>query len=87
MMAREFGAPVTALWAREPLPRHSDLPGEYEEEAEAAEEYFNARREEKKVVAAQHGLDGRCETRRGHPAKAIIEFADEGGFDLIVVGQ
>jgi nucleotide-binding universal stress UspA family protein len=87
VMAKEFGAQITVVWVREPLPRHSDLPGEYEEEAEAADEYFKARSEEVKAVATQHGLDVRCETRRGHPAKAIIEFADEGGFDLIVVGH
>jgi len=28
-----------------------------------------------------------CETRRGHPAKMIVKFADEGGCDLIVIGH
>ena len=55
----------------EPLPRYTDLPGE-PEEAE---------------VAAQHGLAIGCETRSGHPAKTIVQFADEGGYDLIVVGH
>ena len=85
-MAKEFGAGITALWVREPLPRHSDLPGEYEEEAEAADEYFQARQKEVAEDAARHGVQIACETRRGHPAKAIIEFAVAGGFDLIVVG-
>jgi nucleotide-binding universal stress UspA family protein len=34
LMAKESDAELTALWVRELLPRHSDLPGEYEEEAE-----------------------------------------------------
>ena len=42
-MSRQVGAELTAVWVREPLPRHSDLPGEYEEEAEAADEYFKER--------------------------------------------
>lgn len=86
-LAREFKAELTALWVREPLPRHSDLPGEYEEEAEAADEYFKARQKEVEDVATQHSIAIRCETRRGHAAKTILKFADEGGHDLIVVGH
>ncbi|MGO8698146.1 MAG: universal stress protein [Limisphaerales bacterium] len=29
----------------------------------------------------------RCETHRGHPAKMILRFADEGRYDLIVIGH
>jgi nucleotide-binding universal stress UspA family protein len=86
-MAKEFGAQITVLWVREPLPRHSDLPGEYEEEAEAADEYFQARQKEVAEASAQSGVKIACETRRGHPAKMIIEFAAAGGYDLIVVGH
>jgi nucleotide-binding universal stress UspA family protein len=86
-LAKEFGANVTALWVREPLPRHSDLPGEIEEESEAADEYFAARKAEVAEVAAQAGLSIPCESARGHAAKAIIKAAAEGGHDLIVVGH
>ena len=87
MMAKEHGAELTALWVREPLPRHSDLPGEFEEEKEAADEYFKDRQEEIRKVAAEHGITIACETRRGHPAKAILKFADETKCDLIVIGH
>ncbi len=86
-LAKEFGGKVTALWVREPLPRHSDLPGEIEEESEAADEYFAARKGEVAEVAAQAGLPIPCESARGHAAKAIIKAATEGGYDLIVVGH
>jgi nucleotide-binding universal stress UspA family protein len=86
-MAKQTGAQITALWVREPLPRHSDLPGEFEEEAEAADEYFRERQKEVAEAAAQLGIHVPCETRRGHPAKTIVKFADEGGYDLIVVGH
>ena len=86
-MVKESGADLTALWVREPLPRHSDLPGEFEEESEAADAYFKARVEEVRAVAAEHGINIHCETRRGHPAKATVKYADEGGFDLIVIGH
>jgi nucleotide-binding universal stress UspA family protein len=87
LMAKESDAELTALWVRELLPRHSDLPGEYEEEAEAADEYFKERQKEIAEVAAKHGLAIRAETRRGHAAKTILKFADEGGHDLIVIGH
>lgn len=87
VLAREYNAQITALWVREPLPRHSDVPGEPEAEAEAAEEYFQERKKEVEEVAAQHGIRICCEVRRGHPAKTIVNFAKEGGYDLIVVGH
>ena len=87
VMAKQSGAEITALWVREPLPRHSDLPGESEGEAEAADEYFKARQQEVQEEAAQHEIKIRSETRRGHPAKTIVKFADEGHYDLIVIGH
>jgi nucleotide-binding universal stress UspA family protein len=87
VMTKEFNAQLTALWVREPLPRYTDLPGEPESEAEAADEYFQERQKEVAEAAAQHGIKIACETGRGHPAKAIVKLADEGGYDLIVVGH
>lgn len=51
VMAREYGAELHAVWVREPLPRHSDLPGEFEGEQEAADDYFEERAREIEVVA------------------------------------
>ena len=87
VMAKEYNAQITAIWVREPLPRYTDLPGESEEEAEAADEYFQERQKEVADVAREHGIAIACETRRGHPAKAVLRFAEEGRYDLIVVGH
>lgn len=87
VIAKEFNTQLTALWVREPLPRYTDLPGEPESEAEAADEYFQERQKEVAEAAAQHGIKIACETGRGHPAKTIVKFADEGSYDLIVVGH
>ena len=86
-MAREYQAQITALWICEPLPRHSDLPGEPEEAAETCNGYFQERKQEVAAVAVQHGLNIPCEVRRGHPAKTIITFAKDGNYDLIVIGH
>lgn len=86
-LARESKSEITALWVREPLPRYTDLPGEPEEESEAADEYFKERTREVAEIAAQYGLNIKCETRSGHPAKATVKLADEDGYDLIVIGH
>jgi len=76
IMAKEYDAKITAIWVREPLPRHSDLPGEFEGEKEAADEYFKQRREEVTGIAKEHGVEIRCEVRSSHPAKTIVTAAD-----------
>lgn len=86
-LAKQTAAELTAVWVREPLPRYTDLPGEPEEESEAADEYYAHRQKEVAAVAAQHGLNIQCHIGRGHPAKSIVKFADERGYDLIVVGH
>jgi len=86
-LAKQTGAQVSALWVREPLPQHSDLPGEFEEESAAADEYLRQRQVEVAEVAAQYGIHIPCEAGRGHPAKTIVKCADEGHYDLLVVGH
>ena len=86
-MARDFEAQITALWVREPLPRHSDLPGEFEAEKETADEYFSHRQKEVQDVSTDNHVRIACELRSGHPAKALVKHANEGGYDLIVVGH
>ena len=86
-MAEEYEADITALWVRSPLPRYSESLSELKSENEAAEEYYKERCSEVLRVAKRHGVDIRCKSSRGHPAKTILRFADEGGYDLIVVGH
>jgi nucleotide-binding universal stress UspA family protein len=86
-LAEKFEGQVTALWVREPLPRHSDLPGEFEEEVAAADEYFQARQREVSELAAQFGLAITCVIEHGHPARVIVDYAKKHGYDLIVLGH
>src|SRR5439155_13539701 len=69
VIAKAFDAQLIAVWVREPPPRYTDLPGEPESEAEAADQYFQERQKEVAQAAAQHGISIACETRRGHPAQ------------------
>ncbi|MBK9138197.1 MAG: universal stress protein [Verrucomicrobia bacterium] len=86
-LAREGNAQLTAIWVRQPLPRHADLPGEPEGEEEAAHDYFAERKREVEEVAKRFGVPITCESKAGHAAKVIVNFAKEKGFDLIVVGH
>jgi nucleotide-binding universal stress UspA family protein len=85
--AKHYHAQLTAIWVRQPLPRHADLPGEAEGEAEAAAGYFEERKREVAAVAEQQGVEIACESRAGHAAKVIVNFARDGGYDLIIVGH
>ena len=76
--AKHYNAQLTALWVRQPLPRHADLPGEPEGEAEAAADYFEERKREVSELAKQQGIEIACETRAGHAAKVIVNFARGG---------
>ncbi len=86
-LARESKAQLTALWVRQPMPRHADLPGEPEGEAEAACDYFEERKREVEESAKRFGIAIACESRAGHAAKVIVNFAKDGGYDLVVVGH
>src|SRR5260370_42713407 len=84
VMAREYRAKITALWVREPLPRHSDLPGEFEGEKEAADDYFGDRQKEVEAVATELGISIPWEKRRGHTAQTI-EKCFGGGREAFVL--
>lgn len=86
-MAKEYQAKLTAIWVREPHPKYSDLPGEYEEETDAAQQYFKERRDEVESVARQFDIAIECDSRPGHPAKTLVTAADSEKCDLIVIGH
>jgi nucleotide-binding universal stress UspA family protein len=86
-LACQGKAQLTALWVRQPLPRHADLPGESEGEAEAARDYFAERKREVAEAGKRFAIAIGCESRAGHAAKVIVNFAKEGDYDLVVVGH
>ena len=86
-LAKTLESKLTALLVREPFARYSGLPGEFEGETELADEHLQRLRSEVVDVASRYGLSIACETRGGRPAKTIIKHADEGRYDLIVVGH
>ena len=70
----------------EKLPRYPATVDEFKGEKERQDEYFAEVVEQCRVRAAFKGKTLQSSVIFGHEVKAIVEFAREGNFDLLVVG-
>lgn len=86
-LARDLGSEVWALWVKGSLPHYPEMVDEVEVEREAAEVFFQKITEELRAFSALHGIEIRGEMCSGHPAQTLLRFAEEGRFDLIVLGH
>jgi nucleotide-binding universal stress UspA family protein len=86
-LSKVTGAKITVLWVRESLPHFPETVDEIAMEEEAAQAYFTGIEEQvQRLIQSQPG-SVEVDRRRGHPAQQIVECADKGGFDLIVLGN
>jgi nucleotide-binding universal stress UspA family protein len=86
-LAQRLGSEVWALWVKGSLPHYPETVDEVEEEREAAAAYFQKITEELQSLSAAHGIEIHGDTRAGHPAQTLLTYAEEGEFDLIVLGH
>jgi nucleotide-binding universal stress UspA family protein len=86
-LAKELRAEVWALWVRGSLPHYPETVDEVEEEREAADAFFQQITKDVLAYSKQYGVDVHVASRSGHPARTILSFAEEGKFDLIVLGN
>jgi nucleotide-binding universal stress UspA family protein len=86
-LAKVHQAEVSALAVAERLPIQEVSPGELEAEAEFFNRYYRDRLAEAQDVAAEAGIALKTQLETGHPAQSIIKVAEEGNFDLIVLGH
>ncbi|HEX9016562.1 MAG TPA: universal stress protein [Chloroflexota bacterium] len=87
LLAGEAVSEIAALSVEEHLPRYAATVGEVEQELEAGSEYFTRLHDQAKSLAAERGLGLTAETVVGHAARAIVDYARENDFDLIVIGH
>jgi len=84
-LAKAHGASVTLLHVVESTPGYvaTHLPANFRETA------VNVSKEAMQKAASAHGLAGKAEivVREGNPATEILEFANEGGSDMIVIAS
>jgi nucleotide-binding universal stress UspA family protein len=86
-LAKELNAELWAMWARSSLPHYPETIDEVEEEKDAAIAFFKNITRDVLACSKEHGLEIKVESRSGHAAQTILSFAQEGGFDLIVLGN
>ena len=86
-LSREFGGELWALSVEEHLPRFAATIDEVQDEAELANSYFARVQGEALELAEEQNVRLHCRTVAGHAARRIVELAESGQFDLIVVGH
>jgi len=86
-LAKLLGAELWALWVRGSLPHYPETVDEVEEEKEAADSFLQNLTRQIVHISKEHGIEIRGDSRSGHPAKTILSYAEEGKFDLIVLGN
>ena len=85
-LAKLSGAEVWALWVKGSLPHYPETVGEIEEEREAAEASFQKIVQELRALEQTRQVEIHADSRAGHPAQTLLRYAEEGAFDLIVLG-
>ena len=80
-------AKLTALAVEGPLPAYAATVGEVEEVKREKDSFFRALAADARARGEQAGVDIDVDVRPGHPAELISRVAQEGGYDLIVLGH
>jgi nucleotide-binding universal stress UspA family protein len=86
-LTRELNAEIWTLWVRASLPHYPETVDEVEEEKVAANAFLQRITKDVLAYSKQYGVDIHAESRAGHPAQSLLSFAEEGKFDLIVLGN
>ncbi|MGD1096733.1 MAG: universal stress protein [Bryobacteraceae bacterium] len=86
-LASRLQASLHMISVEEDLPRYAETTmGEIDEVKEEEDTYFGQLAAQAKRRAALHSVPLEYSIVAGHEVKAIIDFATQGGFDLLVVG-
>jgi len=79
---------ITALYVIDPVDGATTWgPGSGDDWLAAAEERAEGLLEEAAARAGEAGVNIETDSTVGRPARAIVEYADEAGFDHVVVGS
>ena len=85
-LASRFGAALEMISVEERSLHDGETIDEVSDESEEKNTYFEQLAAQSKRRAAQSGVDLGTSIVSGHEVKAIVDFARERGFDLLVVG-
>jgi nucleotide-binding universal stress UspA family protein len=84
-LAATLHADLSMISVEEDLPKYAETIGEFEDR-EVEESYFQRVGAQARARAALRGIELQHKIIAGHEVKAIVEYARENGFDLLVVG-
>jgi len=85
-LASRFGAALEMISVEERSTHDGETIDAVSDEIEEKNTYFEQLAAQSKRRAARSGVDLRTSIVRGHEVKAIVDFARERGFDLLVIG-
>jgi nucleotide-binding universal stress UspA family protein len=83
----EGGAEVRVVSVEEHLPHMPELIDELAEEKERANSLFSRLHQQAATIAEEAGVQIKTVTVAGNAAHALVRYAEQGKFDLIVVGH
>jgi nucleotide-binding universal stress UspA family protein len=86
-LATTFGAELHCISVEGRLPAYAATLGEVDEAKAEKDRFFSAIEREAVTFARAQGVDLHPVKMVGEPADRIVHYAEEGGFDLIVLGE
>jgi nucleotide-binding universal stress UspA family protein len=86
-LAAATGSTLTALAVEGPLPAYAATLGEVEEVKREKDTFFAELTAGARAKAERAGVELEMDVRPGHAAELIVRYANDGEFDLVVVGH
>lgn len=86
-LAALAGATLTALAVEGPLPAYAATIGEVDEVKREKDVFFRKLAAAAQSRGAEAGVEVDVDVRPGHPAELISRVAEDGRYDLIVLGH
>lgn len=84
-LAQKYKAEITAVSIAH-VPDFADTRDEVNGALEDAQNFFTKVLEQARELAAQEGVTLTTKVVPGHPADRLVHLAEEGGYDLIILG-
>jgi nucleotide-binding universal stress UspA family protein len=85
-LAKSLPAELHSISVEEELPHYAATMGEVQDAKERVDEYFRVLTKDACDQAALLGVELQTAIRQGHEVESIVNYAKEGGFDLLLAG-
>ncbi len=85
-LAKRYNAELHSISVEEGVPHYAATIGEVDEYKKEANGYFKKINDEAVEMAKKEGFELHTKVLAGHEVEAIVNYAREGEFDLLVIG-